>query len=225
MKNEGLSSAPNRSLDTILDESNIQGFIGKNKSALISLLVLIVAAVVGFGLYRHFNDKSQAAYNSKIYQFETTTLKTYLTNPADSKAVVSGMEQLTKEMGDYAGLLPAALKTADALMINNHLADAKSVLAIAEKSADNDHAQYFVLSRKAVVHEDLGETKEAIEVLQKMSSLSGKIFEAKTYVDLGRLYLKSGDKEKAKASFKHVIDNNKEEAEFVKIAQLYMAKL
>lgn len=223
--NNVTSTPQNRNIDQILDESNIQSFIAKNKTAIISLIVLLVAAVIGFGVYRHFNDKSQTAFNSQIYAFETTVLKTYQTTKADPAAVVSAMEKMNKEMDGYVGLLPVVLKASDALIANNHLNEAKAVLNIGEESAANDYATYFVLSRKAAVQEDLGENKEAIETLLKLNSQSTKVFEGKNYVDLGRLYLKAGDKEKARASFKHVIDNLKEEAEFVKLAQLYMARL
>ncbi len=223
--NNATTSPQNRNIDQILDESNLQGFIAKNKAAFIGLIVLIVAGVIGFGIYNHYNDKSQTAFNSKIYTFETTTLKTYMSAPTDPNAVAAGMDQLAKEMGDYLGLVPVVIKTSDALVANNHLAEAKKVLAVGENAADNDYARYYILSRKAAVLEDLGDNQGAIDVLLKLNSQSTKIFEAKNYVDLGRLYLKVGDKEKARSSFQYVVENAKEEAEFVKVAQLYLAKL
>lgn len=223
--NNATTPAQNRNIDQILDEGNIQSFISKNKSAVIALLVLVVGAVIGFGIFRHYNDKSQADFNTKIYQYESTVVKAYEANPADPKAMVDGFQSLAKDMNSYVGLVPVSLKVADLLAAHNHAAEAKSVLAVGEEASDNDYANYFILSRKAAIQEDLGENKEAIETLNKLNSQSTKILEAKTYVDLGRLYLKTGDKEKARASFKYVVDNNKEEAEFVKIAQLYLSKI
>lgn len=223
--NNATTPAQNRNIDQILDEGNIQSYISKNKSAFIALLVIIIGGVIAFGLFRHFNDKSQDDYNTKIYTFETTVMKAYEANPTDAKPVVDGFMALAKEMDDYVGLVPVSLKVTDLLAKNNHLAETKQILAVGEEAADNDYASYFVLSRKAAVQEDLGENKEAIDTLNKLASHSTKILEAKTYIDLGRLYLKTGDKEKARASFKYVVDNNKDEAEFVKIAQLYLAKI
>lgn len=224
MNNAG-TTAPNRNIDQILDESTIQSYIAKNKVTFIVLIAVIIAAVIGFGVYRHYNDKSQSTFNSQIYTFESTVLKSYQTNPADPKAVVSAFEKMKAEMDDYAGLVPVSIKTSDLLMANNHLAEARQVLEMGENAADNDYASYFLLSRKAVVQEDLGDNQGAIETLLKLNSQSTKIFEGKNYVDLGRLYLKLGDKEKARASFKHVIENAKDEVEFVKMANLYLSKL
>lgn len=219
------SSPENRGINDLLSENNVQGFVTKNKVGIVVVIALIIAAVVGFGVYKSMADKSQAQYNSKIYTFETTTLKAYLADPTKTKELEQAVSSLHLEMGNYVGLLPAVLKSADALTNNGHLPEARTILSIGEKLAHDDYAKYFVLSRQAVVYEDLGETKLAIETLEKMSSQSVKVFEGKTYLDLGRLYLKEGNKEKARSSFTYVVEKAKEEAEFVKIAQLYLAQL
>lgn len=222
------TSSPNREINQILNENQVQGFVAKNKVAVYVLLGVLVAAVVGFGFFKTFADKSRAEYNNKIHTFETTVLKTYMTNPAApgaAKTLESGVMSMHLEMGNYIGLLPLVIKSSDALVANAHNVEARSLLTVGEKVANDDYAKYFILSRQAVVYEDLGEDKLAIETLEKMSSQSLKVFEGKTYLDLGRLYLKAGDKEKAKKNFTHVVEKNKEDAEFVKIAQLYLSQL
>ncbi len=222
------TTSTNREINEILNEKNVQGFVAKNKVAVYALLGVLVAAIVAFGAFKSFADKSRAEYNNKIHTFETTTLKTYLDNPAApgaAKALESGVLNLHLEMGEYIGLLPLVIKSSDALMANSHNVEARALLSIGEKVASDDYAEYFILSRQAAVLEDLGEDKQAIETLEKMSSQSLKIFEGKTYMDLGRLYLKTGDKEKAKKNFTHVVEKAKDDAEFVKIAQLYLSKL
>lgn len=212
----------------MLNDSNVQGVANKNKTMIFVVLGLIIAAIIAFGIFKTFSDKSKTEFNTKIYAFETTVLKNYSEKPAEPQAAVTletGVRNLHNEMGEYLGLLPLVIKSSDALVANSHFTEARSVLAIGEKIASDDYSKYFILSRQAVVFEDMGEDKLAIETLEKMTSQSAKIFEGKTYLDLGRLYLKTNDKEKAKKSFTHVIEKNKDEAEFVKLAQLYMAKL
>lgn len=212
----------------LINENKIQGSIVKNKVAIYTIFGVVVALVVAFGLFKTFADKSKAEYNSKIFAFESTILKDYIANPADPKAAKTledGVGNLHLQMGEYLGLLPVVIKASDALMANSHLSEARSLLSIGEKIASDDYAEYLIQSRQAVVYEDLGEDKLAIETLEKMTSQSVKIFEGKTYLDLGRLYLKTGNKDKAKASFTHVVEKAKDDVEFVKMAQLYLAKM
>lgn len=225
--NTTTSTSPNRGINEIMSETTIQNFIVKNKVAVIIGFVFLVVLVVGIGFYASMADQSKSVFNSKIYAFETTLLKGYEQSPTSTnpKAIKDALLSLHAEMGNYVGLFPAVIKTSDLLMTNNHLAEAKDVLEMGLKVAHDSYAQYFVLSRLAVAYEDLGQDKMAIETLEKMNKSGAKIFEGKNYLDLGRLYLKSGDKEKAKASFKYVVEKAKDEAEFVKIAELYLSGL
>lgn len=218
------TTSSNRSLDQIINDGDVGTVISKNKNALIAILVAVLVAVIGFGLYSSFADKSKAEFNSKIYNFELTTLKNY-TEKSDPQALVLGIKALQKEIGNYSGLVPVVLKASDSLMGQQHLNEALEVLKIGQQVSKNEYADYFILSRLAVVYEDLGQDQKAIETLEKMNSQSLKIFEGKNYLDLGRLYLKNGDKVKAKASFTYVVEKVKDETEFVKIAKLYLSKL
>lgn len=218
------TTAPNRNINEIINNGDVGVLIAKNKNALLAILIAVVVAVIGFGLYASFADKSKSAFNSKIYTFESVSLKDW-SDKSDPKALVQGIKDLQKEIGNYSGLIPVVIKASDALVTSNHLNEALEVLTIGQVASKNEYANYFILSRLAVVYEDLGQDQKAIETLEKMNNQSVKVFEGKNYLDLGRLYLKSGNKEKAKASFTYVVEKTKDDAEFVKIAKLYLAKL
>lgn len=224
MSNNTTTSAPNRPITEIMNNDDIGTVISKNKNALLAILIAIIVAVAGFGLYASLADKSKAEYNAKIHTFETTVINTWNEN-SDPKTLVQGISKLHKEIGNYSGLIPQVIKASDLLIERNHLNEALEILLLGEKLAKNEYASYFILSRLAVVYEDLGKGNEAIATLEKMNSQSIKIFEGKNYLDLGRLYLKAGNKEKARASFTYVVEKAKEESEFVKIAKLYLANL
>jgi predicted negative regulator of RcsB-dependent stress response len=218
------TSTPNRSINQIIDDGDVGTLVTQNKNALIAILIAIAVAIGGFGLYSTFADKSKSEFNTKIYAFESTTLKAF-NEKSDPKALVEAVKNLQKEVGNYSGLVPVVLKSSDALMEGQHLNEALEVLTLGQKAAKNDYAEYFILSRLAVVYEDLGQDQNAIDTLTKMNSKSLKIFEGKNYLDLGRLYLKQGNKEKAKASFTYVVEKAKDDSEFVKIAKLYLSKM
>lgn len=218
------TTTPNRDINQIIDDGDVGTLVTKNKNALIAIIVAIVVAVVGFGLYSTFSDKSKSELNTKIYAFEANDLKNY-NEKSDPKTLVEGIKTLHIAVGNYSGLVPVVLKASDALMAQQHLNEALEVLKLGEAASRNEYATYFIMSRLAVVYEDLGQDQKAIETLEKMNSQSLKIFEGKNYLDLGRLYLKQGNKEKAKASFTYVVEKAKDESEFVKIAKLYLTKL
>lgn len=218
------TTTPNRSINQIIDDGDVGQIVSKNKNALFAILVGILVAVVGFGLYSTLADKSKTEYNSKIYAFESGSLKNF-SEKSDPKILVEEIKNLQKEVGNYSGLVPVVIKSSDLLMGQKHLNEALEILLIGQKAAKNQYAEYFILSRLAVVYEDLGLDQKAIDTLEKMNSKSLKIFEGKNYLDLGRLYLKLGNKEKAKASFTYVVEKAKDESEFVKIAKLYLSKM
>ena len=215
---------PNRSLNQIMSDADASSFILKNKSALTGLVVGIILAVIGFGLYTSFADKSKAEYNTKIYKFENGALKTYAQNH-EAKALLDAIKSLKGEVGNYPGMVPVIIKSSDELMSQNQLNEALEILQIGLQTSKNDYGTYFLLNRLAVVYEDLGQDQKAIETLEKMNGHSVKIFEGKNYLDLGRLYLKKGDKDKAKASFNFVVEKAKDEVEFVRLAKLYLSKI
>lgn len=218
------TASPNRNINQLMNEENVAGMISKNKNALIAIAIAILVAVVGFGLYSTFSEKSKAEFNTLIFNFESGSLKNY-NEKSDPKALVSELASLHKAVGNYSGMVPVVIKSSDVLMSGQHLNEALAVLEMGQKLSKNEYADYFILSRLAVVYEDLNQDQKAIDTLEKMNSKSLKIFEGKNYLDLGRLYLKLGNKEKAKASFTYVVEKAKDEGEFVKIAKLYLSKL
>lgn len=219
-------NAPNRSINQILNTDDGAGnFIQKNKNALIGLFVFIVIAIVGAGLYSQYADEAKSSANSKIYAFLQGPFKKFAETGAEPAAALLAFKTLHADVKNYAGLFPVTIQLSDSFLAHKNLAEALEVLNIGDKISNNEYNNYFVLARMAVVFEDLGQSDKAIATLEKMNSAKLKIFEGKNYVDLGRIYLKLGNKDKAKSSFQYVVDKAHDEAEFVKIAKLYLSKI
>ncbi len=218
------TTTPNRNLNQIIEDGDVASAISKNKFQIIAFLVVIVIAVIGYGVYSGIADKSRNEFNTKIYNFEANDLKNF-TDKSDPKVLVLAIENMYKAVGNYPGLVPVIIKSSDLLMSGQHLNEALEVLTIGQNLSKNEYAEYFILTRLAVVYEDLGQDQNAINTLEKMNAKSLKIFEGKNYLDLGRLYLKLGNKDKAKASFTYVVEKAKDEGEFVKLAKLYLSKM
>jgi len=199
-------------------------WIETNRNALLLGVLAIVLAVLVGGYFLGQKSKSQESYNAKIYTFEKSKLVDFQKD-AKADVLVAGVKSLKAEVGNYIGLFPIILKSADALIEKGNKQEALEVLLIGKDLTSNDYAKYFVNSRLAVIYEDLGKNQESIDTLNTMNKSGVVVFEGKNYLDLGRLYLKLNDKEKAKASFQYVVDKAKDDAEFVKLAKLYLVNL
>jgi predicted negative regulator of RcsB-dependent stress response len=199
-------------------------WIEANKNGLTIGLIVLLVAIFGGGYWFTVQSKSKENYNSKIYTFEKSALDEY-SKSGNADNLVSSFNLLYQSTGNYVGVIPVVLKVSDALIAHEKLEDALKVLTTGKNISGNEYAQFFINTRLAVVFEDLGKNQEAIDVLNKLSQSDLKVFEGKYYLDLGRVYLKMGNKEKAKASFQYVLDKAKEDIEFVKIAKLELANI
>ncbi len=217
--------APNRDINQIVKSDDLGSIFQKNKRLIGLLLVLIVVGVIGAGFYSQFSDESKTEYNSLIFKFEQGPMKTFMDSGTDSQALLASFKELHKTVKNYSGLFPIVIKLSDNLVARKNLNEALEVLTIGQTLSSNEYNIYFVMARLAVVYEDLGQDQKAIDTLLSMNSSKLKIFEGKNYLDLGRIYLKQGLKDKAKVSFQYVVDKAHDEAEFVKIAKLYLAKI
>ena len=82
-------------------------------------------------------------------------------------------------------------------------------------------AKYFISTRLAVLEQNRGNIDEAIKLNEKLLTQKINFLTEKTYFDLGVLYMKKGNTEKAKSSFNYVIEKSKDET-LLKLARLYL---
>lgn len=195
-----------------------------NRNIVILGTFVILASVFGGGYYFHQKKLSKVEYNSRIYSFTNTELVQFEADK-DSLKLIKAYKLMYKDLGNYLGLIPVSLKTADLLIKNGKSDEALEILQMSQKLNSNMYAQYFIKIRMAVVYEDMGKYKEAVDVLLDISKSDADVFKGKTYLDLGRNYLKLGDKDKAKSSFDHVVNKANTDLEFVKMAKLYLSEV
>lgn len=219
-------TTPNATNGTIMNQEN-QGF-NVNKNVIIGVLVGVVVILAGVTLWSTMNNRAKPEVDAKIYQYETTALDKLTKNPQDKAAAAEALtafKALQSAHQSYVGLFPALLETADKLVVAGDVAGATEILEKGMDSAHNSYAKFFLLSRLAALYEDANNTDKAIETLTKMTSNDAKVFEGKIYLDLGRLNLAKGNKEEAKKHFSYVVEKANQDAEFVKIAKIYLEDL
>jgi len=213
-----------QAIDKELKATSFGAWIAENKSLSISVIVLILVGVIGFGIFNHFQTKKNNEYAGVLFEFSQNELSQFREDKLDASSLVAKYNEVSSEMGSFDGAASFSIEVIDSLMDKGNNEQAYQLATQSLDKISNAQAQYFIGMRAAVLAENLGKDQEALGHLNSLISSSVKYMEDKIYLDLGRLQFKTGDSEKAKSSFQHVIDNGKEE-EFKKMARLYLSEL
>jgi len=202
---------------------DVESFLVKNKMIVFTVVFAIIALISSYFVFQYKRNASNEIYNGKIQNFETQVLVTLNSEELIANAIEQ-FKKLKNEVGTYRGLVPTSLAFSDKLALFNKHVESADILQSMVKNCDSDYCRYFVFQRLAVSFENAGNIQGAISQVESLNKLSFKGFEGKNYLDLGRLYLKSGDKAKAKVSFQYVVEKAKEDQEFVKLAKIYLSR-
>lgn len=212
--------APNREIDEVLGQTEFGEWISKNKTATVSLVGLLILGIFGWGGYQSVQNKKEQELNNKIYTFQEGAYTQLIDKKLAPAEFVTQFNSLQSEVGDFDGLAPVMIKASGHLVDQGAYKEAIDVL-------DLGYGKYGpVLNNLIALHlaaalEDQKDYGRAITILEDLNTSSMKYFEDKIYLDLGRLYLTSGNVEKAKLNLQYLIDNGKE-AEFIKLARLHL---
>lgn len=212
------------SIDEALGQTELGSWISQNKMPVISALVVLVVGIFAYGVFNHLKTEKENKYADALHNVISEKLTPFQEGKVTAKELAEAFQNEWKEMGGFVGAAPYVIQVADALTAKGNYQEAYSLISEADKQIENPQLNYFINIRAAALAEDLGKRKEAIEHLKKVVGSGVKYFVGKVYLDLGRLYLETGDNEKAKASFKYVVDEGKE-VEFKKLARLYLDEI
>ncbi len=212
-------------VDRELAQTEVGEWIAKNKAAVISAVALIFVGIFGYGIFNHFQTKKHHKFAGELYQVTETKLADFKAKKINAAELKSAVSNTWAPMGSFTGAAPYIIQTADTLAEQGNYQEAYDLVAEGSKRISNKETSYFFNIRAAAFAESLeGKTDVAIKHLKDILSSGVKYFEGKVYLDLGRLYLKKNDSKLAKDSFQWVVDNAKE-AEFRKMAKIYLSEL
>lgn len=220
----GNQNIVNNQLEKQLKETEIGSWIAEHKALAISLVVVIIVGVIGWGVFQMQSESSNNEKAGAVYQFTEGALKQFTEKKLDAAGLVDANKKLHKDLGNFKGLFHSDILVADQLSSAGHLKEAAGVLEQLLKKTSDNFQTYMVRVRLAVVYEDLGEYQKAITVLESLNASQTKLMESKNYLDLGRLYMVIGAKDKAKVNFEYVL-NNMAQDEFAKLAKLYLGEM
>lgn len=211
------------SVDELLQDTALGAMISRNKAPLIILLVLIVAGVVGYGIYTSKMKTRSLEIAGDLYAFEQKELADLKAGKMSPAAFADSFESLANRLGTPEEIAALALSSADVLSSSGQPAEALKVLSFADKLS-SPYVKFFTGIREMALLEDQGQNEAAIKVGEGLLSSNVKLLEEKIYLDLGRLYQKVGNREMAISSFEYLKDKVGQ-AEFKKLADIYLGEL
>lgn len=211
-------------LEEQLHETALGGWISENKGAAISVIAIILSSVLGYGGWLiHQSNKAEAAAEA-VYAFEQQVLEPFMGQEKSGDEVVNRWRELSSEHRGQKALYPVLLFISDELIRRGELEGAHELLLEGSELFRGDFVQYFVGMRLAVVQEDLGYISQAIKTLEKLEQSPLALMDSKVYLDLGRLYMREGEYQKARMSFEYVTQHMAQD-EFASLARVYLAEL
>jgi predicted negative regulator of RcsB-dependent stress response len=201
-------------------ENNTELLIKK----LIIVGVILSVIVIGWGFVRKDSEGKKVALSNKLHLLETEKLKSLKDGEIEAKTVLSEFNSIIKNSDVPEVSLSFALKLNDVLLEKKQFQLSAELLSSLDSVIKDGIARQVLLSRLAISQEEVGELDKAVESLNGLLALKHKVLEDKTYLDLGRLYIKLGNKDKAKTSLDYVVDKSKD-SELVKLAKYFLQKI
>ena len=204
----------------------IEKFFTENKALLGVLCGVALLLPLGYGLMNSSMERQAREHDDRIYQFRKEVFEKYKEEKLSPAEFTSQLRQIKGELEDHLGLYPFLLSFADELIRQEHLKEAEEVLLWGEgRYARGQLLGDLFRLRLATLYEDTGRPKRAVDVLLELTAnQETPLLLDKLYLDLSRLYLSLGEKEKARAGLDYVIENSSE-SELLRLAKLMKEEL
>ncbi len=213
------------SLENIVERTEFGHIINQNRKPIIIAGIFIVICAVAFSFYKSQQEKANEVIASQVYTFEKNELKALKDKKIDAAEFVTKFQALPNNVLTSPAILPTLIDSVKTLRNEEKFLQAKDLLeSVYPHLSSSSYSFHFVATYLAVTYEDLRSWDQAIEVYEKLISSPIKILEAKIYLDLGRLYLKVKNTDKAKINFQYIVEKYPND-EMAKIAKLYLRDL
>jgi len=213
-----------QTLEETLNKTDFGHMINENKKPILIGAFIVVALILGFSIYKSQSESKLNEALSDAYTFRVDVLDAYSADKVKKEIVLEKLISLPTNLVGQASLVPALLKAVDKLAQDGLVKESVAVLENWQsKFNKNEYMFYFVGLKLAAFYENASENTKAITLLEQLLASKKDSAKAKIYLDLGRLYLLTDNKEKAKSNLNFVINNHKD-SEYAKIAKLYIGQ-
>lgn len=211
-----------QTLEQSLNKTDFGHVIYENRKLIITLILAILVAVTGFVLWKQSKRSHTQEISFQVFEFKNKTWAGVKDNKVSFPELVKQFESLDKDVQSSPAMAPVALEMGKFLMDKGALAEAEAILS--KVNVTHPLAAFFVNMQRAVILEKENKIPQAIAVLETLAKDKEVLMSAKVNLELGRLNMLNGEKDKAQTHFEYVI-NTFPNDEHAKLAKLYVAKL
>ncbi len=218
------SQSLDQTLDQTLNKTDFGHMINENKVGILIAGAVLVAAIIGFSLYSTQSEKAYQKSLSEAYVFEQDVLNAFNQDKINADEFIKKIKELPANVKGTNAIVPALFVSLDKLVKDGKQKEAIEILENWKANySSGTFMSYFMGLKLAPLYEDNQMYDKAIDLLQSMIASKVEVVKARLYLNLGRIYLKKGDKSKAEENFNFIITNYKD-SEFAKTATLYLGK-
>ncbi len=213
-----------QTLEQSLNKTDLGHNIYEYRKLLIAAVIALVVGTIGFVIWKQSVQSSHNAAAVEIFDFQTKVW----TEAKAQKIPVDELMSLFRALPDQAKsaplMLSLSLEMSKFLFDQGKFAEADEVLKSFEVGKGSAITGTFVAFQRSVILESLGKNDEAVALLEVVAQNKDSLFKPKLYLEIGRLSLAMGNKDKAKTSFEYVL-NNYPNDEYAKLAKLYLSEV
>jgi len=217
-------SEATQTLEQTLNKTDLGHTIYENRKFFFVLLLAILISATGFILWKQSKKASELETSVEVFEFQSKVWETFKNGKSTSADLVAAFDKLDSKVHSAPVMLPLALEMAKSLHEKGNDQEAESILSKVSSHTSHPVSAFFIGMQRAVILEKLGKMDEAIKVIEPLAQNKDILMPARVSLELGRLYLLKGDKEKAKVQFEYINSTfpNDDQA---KLARLYLSQL
>jgi predicted negative regulator of RcsB-dependent stress response len=225
MNDETQTQSLDQTLDQTLEKTDLGHIINENKKLIMIALGVILALIVGYSVYK---NQAQKTYNDnlgQVFAFQTEVVDQYNTKKLTDTQYIEKVKAMPTHLTGQPTLVPALFTSLNTLVANGKTVEVISILETWVKHfSTSSYMYYFIGLKLAPLYEDTTQHDKAITILQSLIASKLDVVKSRLYLDSGRVFLKKGDKVKARENFEFITKNYKD-TEMSKIAKLYLQGL
>ncbi len=205
-----------------LDKTDFGHFVYTYRKLLLAVFVAIVLGATGYLLWKQSKESSALKRADEVYTFASTSWAEAKSGKLTPEVLVKNFNSLPDDVRQAPSMVPVVLEMGNFLADKGLFSEANEILKSA--SGLDELGNYFIGMQRVVILEKLGQDDEAISILEGLNAKKGLPLPQKVSLELGRFYMKKGDKGKAQSQFQEVISSYPND-DYAKIAKLYLIQL